>query len=139
VRFSQRRDVLRERGLPRHQHPRIVRWNLTDHPRAEWTFQQLRNGLSLDGTYRFLAHDGDGIFAPARGRGEALRSMSFQVLKTPVRAPQANAHCERLIGTTWRECLDWVIPLNERYLRSVLTGWISHYNSRSESAPRGAR
>ena len=104
-----------------------MHWNLTDHPRSEWTIQQFRNGLPLeDGTYRFLVHDRDGIFAPAVD--EALRSMSLRVLKTPVRAPQANAHCERFIGTARRECLDWMIPLNERHLRSVLAEWISHYN-----------
>jgi len=95
-------------------------------PTAEWTTQQFRNGLPLDGAYRFLVHDRDGIFAPAVD--EALRSMSLQVLKTPVRAPQANAYCERLIGTARRECLDWVIPLNERHLRSILAEWMSHYN-----------
>jgi hypothetical protein len=51
----------------------------------------------MDGTYRFIVHDRDGIFAPAVD--EALRSMSLQVVKTPVRAPLANAHCERFIGT----------------------------------------
>jgi transposase InsO family protein len=105
---------------------RLVHWNLTDHPGSEWTIQQFRNGLPLDGTYRFLVHDRDGIFAPAVD--EALRSMSLDVLKTPVRAPQANAYCERFIGTVRRECLDWMIPLNERHLRSILAEWISHYN-----------
>jgi len=105
---------------------RVVHWNLTVHPRSEWTIQQFRNGLPVDGTHRFLVHDRDGIFAPAVD--EALRSMSLQVLKTPVRAPQANAHCERFIGTARRECLDWMIPLNERHLRSILAEWISHYN-----------
>jgi hypothetical protein len=52
------------------------------------TIQQFRNGLPLDGTYRFLVHDRGGIFAPAVDA--ALRSMSLQVLKTPVRAPQTN-------------------------------------------------
>ena len=99
---------------------RVVHWNLTVHPRSEWTIQQLRNGLPVDGTHRFLVHDRDGIFAPAVD--EALRSMSLQVLKTPVRAPQANAHCDRFIGTARRECLDWMIPLNERHLRSILAG-----------------
>jgi putative transposase len=42
--------------------------------------------------------------------------MGLTILKTPVRAPQANAYCERLIGTIRRECLDWVIPLNERHV-----------------------
>jgi transposase InsO family protein len=106
---------------------RVVHWNLTDHPTAEWTTQQFRNGLPLDGAYRFLVHDRDGIFAPAVD--EALRSMSLHVLKTPVRAPQANAHCERFIRTVRRECLDWMIPLNPRHLRSMLAEWMSHYNS----------
>jgi transposase InsO family protein len=70
--------------------------------------------------------DRDGIFAPAVD--EALCSMSLQVLRTPIRAPQANAYCERLIGTVRRECLDWVIPLNERHLRRTLAEWIPHYN-----------
>jgi putative transposase len=78
----------------------VVHWNLTEHPTAEWTIQQFRDGLPLDGAYRFLVHDRDGIFAPPVD--EALRSMSLQVLKTPVRVPQANAHCERFIGTARR-------------------------------------
>ena len=45
-----------------------------------------------------------------------------------MRAPQANAFCERLIGSMRRECLDWLILLNERHLRSVLTEWVAHYN-----------
>lgn len=54
--------------------------------------------------------------------------MGLTVLKTPVRSPQANAFCERLIGTIRRECLDFVIPLNERHLRCVLQQWVAHYN-----------
>src|SRR5688572_18253231 len=105
---------------------RVIHWNLTDHPTAEWTVQQFRNGLPLDAAYRFLVHDRDGIFAPAVD--EALGSMSLQVLRTPVRVPQANAYCERFIGTARRECLDWVIPLNERHIRHVLAEWIPHDN-----------
>jgi putative transposase len=54
--------------------------------------------------------------------------MGLTVLKTPVRCPQANAFCERLIGTIRRECLDWLIVLNERHLRFVLREWVVHYN-----------
>jgi hypothetical protein len=68
---------------------RVVHWNGTTHPTAGWTIQQFRNGLPLDAAYRFLVHDRDSIFAPAVD--EALHSMSLQVLRTPVRAPQANA------------------------------------------------
>ena len=105
---------------------RVVHWNLTQHPTADWTIQQFRNGLPIDGASRLLVHDRDGIFAPAVD--DALASMSLRVLKTPVRTPQANAHCERFIGSARRECLDWIIPLNERHLQRVLAEWITHYN-----------
>ncbi len=49
-------------------------------------------------------------------------------MKTPFRAPQANAFCERLVGTIRRECLDFLIPLNERHLRRILREWVAHYN-----------
>ncbi|HTY64183.1 MAG TPA: integrase core domain-containing protein, partial [Acidobacteriota bacterium] len=48
--------------------------------------------------------------------------------KTPVRAPAAYPHCERPIGTIRRECLDYLISLNERHLRSLLREWKDHYN-----------
>jgi transposase InsO family protein len=56
--------------------------------------------------------------------------MGLTVLKTPARAPQANAFCERLIGTIRRECLDFVIPLSERHVRRLLREWVAHYNRR---------
>src|SRR5580704_7208167 len=48
--------------------------------------------------------------------------------ETPVRSPQANSICERLIGTLLRECLDWIIPLSEAHLRKTLMLWMFHYN-----------
>jgi transposase InsO family protein len=54
--------------------------------------------------------------------------MGLKILKTPVRTPTANAYCERIMGTIRRECLDFMIPLNERHLRSLLKEWKDHYN-----------
>jgi putative transposase len=105
---------------------RIVHWNVTEHPTADWTIQQFRTVLTPETSHRFVLHDRDGIYAA--GVDRAIASMGRRVLKTPVRAPQANAFCERLIGTTRRECLDWLIPLNERHLRRILREWITHYN-----------
>jgi len=59
---------------------------------------------------------------------EAIENLGLRVLRTPVRAPQANAYCERLIGTMRRECLDFMIPLGEKHLRTILCEWIRHYN-----------
>jgi len=116
---------------------RIVHWNLTRHPTAHWTIQQFRDGLPIDGPYRILVHDRDGIFAPAVD--EALDAMSLRVLKTPIHTPQANGHCERFIGTARRECLDWMIPLNEQHLRRVLAEWMPHYNRERPHSALGPR
>jgi hypothetical protein len=56
------------------------------------------------------------------------RSLDLTVLKSPPHSPQANAICERVIGTIRRECLDWLIPLSESHLRSIIRAWAGHYN-----------
>ncbi len=104
---------------------RILHWNVTDHPTADWT-AQFRMVVSGDQPHRWLIHDRDSIYS--EGVDASLASMGLTILKAPVRAPQANAFCERLIGSIRRECLDWLIVLNERHLRSVLTEWVAHYN-----------
>src|SRR5438034_8072499 len=60
---------------------------------------------------------------------ESITKLGVRVLRSPPRSPMANAICERVIGTMRRECLDWVIPLSESYLRSILKSWIPHYNT----------
>ena len=54
----------------------------------------------------------------------------MRVLRTPVRAPKANAVCERLGGSLRRECLDFLIPFNERHLQKIVREWTTHYNRR---------
>jgi putative transposase len=105
---------------------RILHCHLTEHPIAAWTIQQFREFLAFDHPYRFLIHDRDGIFAPAVG--EALNGFGMRVPKTPVGAPQANAFCERLVGSIRRECLDYFIPLGERHLKAILNEYVVHYN-----------
>jgi putative transposase len=105
---------------------RLLHWNVTEHPTAEWTVQQFRAFVTGDEPYRFVIHDRDAIYSSAVDR--ALASMHLRVLTTPVHTPQANAVCERLIGTARRECLDFMIPLNERHLRRILVEWVQHYN-----------
>jgi len=105
---------------------RILHTNVTAHPTAEWTLQQFRECLADDHPYRFLIHDRDSIFSA--NLDSELKGFGLRVLKTPVRAPKSNAHCERLIGTIRRECLDFLIPLNERHLRRLLSEFVTHYN-----------
>ena len=109
-----------------HASRRLLHVNVTAHPTAPWTMQQFREAIPADHTYCMLIHDRDTIFAKDVDQG--VRHMGLHVVKTPVRAPVANAICERLIGTLRRECLDFVIPLNERHLYGILKEWVTHYN-----------
>jgi transposase InsO family protein len=105
---------------------RIVHHNVTAHPTAEWTEQQFREALPGGHAYRFLIHDRDSIFS--KELDEEMTAMGVRVLRTPVRAPTANSFCERFGGTLRRECLDFLIPFNERHLTLVLKTWITHFN-----------
>ena len=105
---------------------RIAHFNVTAHPTEDWTLQQFREVVTGEQAYRFLIHDHDRIYSSEFD--SASKAMGLSVLKTPFRAPQANAFCERLVGTFRRECLDYRIPLHERHLRGILKEWVAHYN-----------
>ncbi len=109
-----------------HQTRRIVHCNVTTHPTASWTLQQLRQTIPSDHGYDFLIHDRDRIFSPALDR--SIAHMGLRVLRTPYRSPQANGLCERVVGTLRRECLDFLVPLTQNHLRSVFSSWVRHYN-----------
>jgi putative transposase len=116
---------------------RIRHWNVTEHPTAEWTAQQFRMVMSGDESQRFLVHDRDSIYSD--GVDRTIAAMGLTILKTPVRSPQANAFCERLIGTIRRECMDWMIPFNEDHAHRVVAKSILgglHHEYRLE--PRAA-
>jgi len=105
---------------------RIAHVNVTALPTADWTLQQVREVVTGEKPYRFLVHDRDNIYSSAFD--SAVEAMGLSILKTPFRAPQANAFCERLVGSIRRECLDLLIPSNERHLRGILKDWVAHYN-----------
>ena len=113
--------------LMEHATRRMLHVNVTTHPTAPWTLQQLREALPADHDYRFLLHDRDSIFAAQLDR--SIQNLGLKVLKTPPQSPQANALCERLLGTLRRECVDFMIPLTENHLRRILHTWVHHYNT----------
>lgn len=82
----------------------------------------------------FSLHDRDSIFSAAFD--ESAKSLGLRVLKTLYRDPKTNAICEGLIGTLRRECLDWVIPIGEKHLRTIARDWKRYYNE-SRSALSG--
>jgi putative transposase len=109
---------------------RIHILGITRHPTGPWVVQQARN-LIMDlgeraAAVKFLIRDRDAKFTPAFD--SVFTDIGAAVIKTPVRAPRANAFAERFVGTVRRECLNHLLIVNERHLRGVLTDWQAHYN-----------
>ena len=109
-----------------HGSRRLLHLNVTTHPTAVRTLQQLRETIGFGDAFRYLLHDRDSIFSQCFDRSVA--ALALRVLKSPPRNPKANAICERLIGTIRRECLDWLIPVSENHLRAIWKLWSNHYN-----------
>ena len=101
---------------------------VTAHPDSAWVTQQARNlAMELDGSrIRFLIRDHDAKFTTSFD--EVFRTEGAEVIRTPIRAPKANAYAERWVSTVRAECLDWVIVLGFRHLERVLQTYARHYN-----------
>lgn len=100
---------------------------ITAHPTGEWVTQAARNLLmDLDertSRFKVLIRDRDTKF------GAVFTAAGVQVLKTPPRAPKANAYAERWVRTVRTECLDWTLIWNRRHLEQVLTEYLWHDNT----------
>jgi putative transposase len=103
---------------------------VTPHPAGDWVTQQARNLLmELEeriGYFRFLVRDRDTKFTAAFDA--VFAAAGIEVLRIPVRAPQANAYAERWVGTVRREVLDRMLIFGCRQLQSVLAEYTDHYN-----------
>jgi len=109
-----------------HDRRRIVHCNVTAHPTAEWTGQQLREAFPFDQLPHYLLRDRDAIFGDAFR--EQVRDMGIrEVLSTP-RSPWQRAYVERVIGSIRRECLDHVIVFHEASLRRTLNLYFDYYH-----------
>ena len=124
---------------------KIVHLGVTEDPSLPWIKQQVRNAIPWGECPRFLIHDNDGIFGQHKitvlnqktGRQNTFRSsldcwlnqvMGIKGIPVPYAAPNANAHCERLLGTLRRECLDHVIIMNRRHLQRTLAEFVAWFN-----------
>jgi putative transposase len=109
-----------------HHRRRIVHVNVTEHPTAAWTAQQMIEAFPDDTAPRWLLRDRDAICGDAFRR--RITSMGIgEVLSSPS-SPWQNPYAERLIGSIRRECLDHVIVLGERHLRRILTDYLTYYH-----------
>jgi transposase InsO family protein len=107
-----------------HQRRRIIHLNVTEHPTAMWTAQQMSEAFPDDAAPRWLLRDRDAIYGdPFRRR---VASMGIGDVVSSPSSPWQNPYAERLIGSIRRECLDHMIVLGERHLRRVLARYMSY-------------
>ena len=114
-----------------HGRRRVHLAGITAHPTGAWVTQQARNLLIDLGDradqFRFLIRDRDSKFTAAFDA--VFAGADIRILRTPVRAPRANAIAERFIGTLRRECLDHLLITGPRHLAAVLHEFVEHYNT----------
>jgi putative transposase len=110
----------------RHDRRQVVHFNVTAHPTALWTAQQIIEAFPEESAPRFLVRDRDQIY----GSLFRLRvaAMGIEEVITAAQSPWQNPYAERLIGSIRRECLDHLIVLNERQLRRILREYFAYYN-----------
>ena len=111
----------------RHDRRALVHINVTDHPTAAWTAQQIVETFQNTTAPKYLLRDRDAVYGEVfarRAKGLGIR----EVLIAP-RAPWQNPFVERVIGSIRRECLDHFLVLNERHLRRLLRTYLTYYNT----------
>ena len=109
-----------------HDRRRVVHFNVTAHPTAEWTAQQLREAFPFDQIPRYLLRDRDKIFGDTFQ--EQVKDMQIEEVLSAPRSPWQRAYVERVIGSIRRECLDHVIAFGEASLRRTLSCYFSYYH-----------
>ncbi len=109
-----------------HGSRRVVHVGVTRHPTDAWVAQQLREATPVEERPRYLIRDNDDKFGKTFER--VARASDIAVLRTPYRAPRANAVCERFLDSVRRECLDHILVLGERRLAYVLREYATYFN-----------
>lgn len=109
-----------------HARRRVVHSNVTEHPTAEWTAQQVIEAFPWDTAPRFLLRDRDSIYG--NWFRQRVKSKGIEVVMTAYRSPWQNAYVERMNGSIRRKYTDHVIVFNENHLRRILREHFDYYH-----------
>jgi transposase InsO family protein len=109
-----------------HETRQVVHFNVTSNPTAMWTAQQIVEACPWDNLPKYLLRDRDGIY------GEyfqsRIKNMGILEVKTAPRSPWHNPYVERLIGSIRRDCMNFMIVLNEAHLKRIMTKYLAYYH-----------
>jgi transposase InsO family protein len=110
-----------------HGRRRLVHFNVTEHPTAEWTARQLLEACGVEEEApRYLIRDRDQVYGERFSRQAETLDIREAVIAP--RSPWQNAYAERVIGSIRRECLDHVVVIGERHLLGILSTYVDYYN-----------
>jgi len=109
-----------------HHRRRVLHFNVTEHPTALWTGQQIIETFPEDTALRYLLRDRDKIYGEEFR--QRIRSLGMEEVLSAPASPWQRAYVERLIGSIRRDCLDCVIILGERHLRAMLKSYLDYYH-----------
>lgn len=110
-----------------HDRRRVLHFNVTLNPSAEWTAQQIVEAFPYAHPPPFILRDRDSIYG-LRFQ-QRVHGLGIEEIRIAPRSPWQNPYVERLIGTIRRECLDHVIVMSEGHLKKILRGYFSYYHS----------
>ena len=110
-----------------HESRKILHFNVTGNPTAEWTAQQIVEACPWDTSPKYLLRDRDGIYGEYFQK--RVKNMGINGVKIAPQSPWQNPYVERLIGSIRRDCLYYMIVLNADHLRCILTGYFNYYHN----------
>ena len=103
-----------------------IHFNVTEHPTAAWTAQQIVDAFPDDSAPSYLLRDRDTVYGDAFR--QRVKGMGIKEVLTAPHSPWQNPFAERLIGSIRRECLNHVLVLSERHLHRILTRYFAYYH-----------
>ena len=109
-----------------HGRRRLVHFNVTEHPTAQWTARQLIEVCGQEESPRHLIRDRDRVYGERFSRQARMLDLREAVIAS--RSPWRNAYAERVIGSIRRECVDHVVVIGERHLLRILSTYVAYYN-----------
>ena len=109
-----------------HHRRSLIHFNVTEHPTAEWTAQQIVEAFPYETAPKYLLRDRDKVYGPYFQK--RARNMGIKEVLIAPKCPWQNPYAERAIGSICRECLDHIIVVNEKHLKRTLASYFDYYH-----------